>query len=478
MGCFINEAIMFQRILQWIKEVVNKMISIPTLKQGLKIDVAINPLMIDALQKWSAMYINEPSWKVGEIKTLNLPAAIASEIARAVTIEMDVQVSGSPRADFLALQLAPVLNNVRTNTEYACAKGGIVAKPYPRGNTLVVDWVQADMFYPVAFDSNGNMTACVFADQKTIGQYFYTRLEFHRFAPGIYQITNTAWQSSVKDTLGTQIPLTQVSDWAELAPEATILNIEKPLFAYFKMPFANNIDTSSPLGVSVYSRATDLIEQADRQWTDFLWEFESGKRALYTDALAFGKGSDNKPKLPNSRLYRLLDLNSKIDGKGFFEDWTPTIREVNLLNGLDAMLRRIEFNCGLSYGVLSNPEAVALTATEIKAAKQRFYVTVSDTQKALQDTFDSLLYAMDVWTTLGNLAPRGAYTVNYQFDDSIVTDEDAQFAQDQQAVTQNTMPKYVFNMRNYGLDEATAKQWVEDAKSESPAPSFFPNEGL
>ena len=469
---------MFQRILQWIREAWSKMISIPTLKQGLKIDVAITPLMTDALQKWSAIYVNESPWLVGDIRSLNLGAAIAAEVARAVTIEMDINISGSLRADFLLAQMQPVLNRLRTNTEYACAKGGLMLKPYPRGKEIIVDAVQADMFYPIAFDSNGNMTSCVFADQKTIGQNFFTRLEFHQFAPSAYRITNTAWKSSVRDMLGTQINLTDVSDWADILPDATILNIEKPLFAYFKMPFANNIDTSSPLGVSIYARVAHgdnpLLRQADQQWTDFLWEFESGKRAVYTDVLAFGKDAAGKPILPNQRLYRLLDINSKVDGKGFFEDWTPTLREVNLLNGLDAILRRVEFNCGLSYGVLSNPQAVALTATEIKNSQQRYYSTVTDIQKALEDALNDLLYAMDTWATLANLAPRGAYSVGYQFDDSVVTDHDTQFQQDLLALDR-VMSRVEFRMRNYGEDEPTARKMIALVDAEKPEPtSFFP----
>lgn len=452
------------------------MLNTTNLKQALKVDVAITPLMAEALQKWSLMYVNQATWLSNDVKSLNLPAAIASELARSVTIEMDVQVTGSLRADFLASQLVPVLNNIRTYTEYGSAKGGLMFKPYIRDGQIVVDYVQADMFYPVSFDSNGNMTAVVFADQKTVGQVFYTRLEFHAMMAEGYRITNTAFRSNTRDVLGTQVPLGTIDAWADIEPEAWILNINKPLFAYFKLPFANNIDPTSPLGVSIYSRAVDLIEQADRQWSDFLWEFESGKRALYTDPLAFGKGKDNKPILPDKRLYRLLDLNSKIDGKGFFEDWTPTLREVNLLNGLDAILKKIEFNCGLAYGTLSNPETVALTATEIKAGKQRSFATITDTQKALQDALENLLYAMDVWATLGNLAPRGTYETSYQFDDSIVTDYNTQFTQDQQTVTTNAMPKYVFLMRNYGLDEATARKWIEEAKSESPASFFPPNE--
>lgn len=467
---------MFSKILAWIREVLNKMLKTDSLKTAMQVDVAISPLMANALQTWSLMYANQSPWLTTDVKSLNLAAAIAAEISRATTIEMDVQLSGGPRAEFLQSQLTPVLNNVRTYTEYAAAKGGLMFKPYIRGNNIGVDYVQADMFYPVSFDANGAMTACIFADQRTIGRDYFTRLEYHALHDGFYEIRNRVWKSSTRETLGTEMQLSNapIPEWQELEAEAFILNVERPLFAYFKMPFANNIDPTSPLGVSVYSRAVDLIKQADELWGNFLWEFESGKRALYTDPLAFGKTTTNKPVLPNNRLYRTLELQGKIDAPGLFEDWTPTIRETNLLNGIDAILKRIEFTCGLAQGTISNPETVALTATEIKMSKQRTYATITDTQKSLEDAIDALLYAMDVWATIGGLAPAGAYEVGYQFDDSIVTDYDSQFTQDQQAVTMNVMPKVEFLKRNYGLDDTTAKEWVAAAKAESPAPSFFP----
>ena len=290
-------------------------------------------------------------------------------------------------------------------------------------------------------------------------------------------IVNAAFRSSTRDMLGTPVPLSSVEDWAELLPEAIIQNVTRPLFAYFKYPLANSIDPTSPLGVSCYSRAVDLIEQADRQWSDFLWEFESGKRALYTDPTAFRKDPvTNLPVLPDRRLYRLLDLQGKIDQQGLFEDWTPTLREVNILNGLDAILKKIENNCGLAQGTISDPATVALTATEIKMSKQRTYATIVDTQKALEDALESLLYAVDVWATIGNLAPKGAYSAIYSFDDSIVADHDTQFVQDTQAVGLQVMSKLEFRMRNYGEDEATARKMLALITTEQPANDFFPAE--
>lgn len=457
---------MFQKILQWIRDRINIMLQPNSVKTALKLDVAITPLMADALQKWSLMYINQASWLSTEVKSLNLPAAIAAEIARAVTIEMEVSISGSLRADYLALQMIPVVNSLRLHTEYGCAKGGIIFKPYISNDRIAVDFVAADMFYPVAFDANGNMTACVFADQKIVGKDFYTRLEYHAMTPMGYHITNTAFQSSARDTLGSQVSLSKIESWAELQPEAMIVNIDKPLFAYFRMPFANNIDPTSPLGVSVYARAVNLIEQADRQWSDLLWEFESGQRALYADTTAFGKDTAGKPLLPIKRLYRTLNSISDLGAKGkLFDEWSPTLREVNILNGLDAILKKIEFNCGLAQGTISDPSTVALTATEIKMGKQRTYATITDTQRSLEDALEQLLYAMDVWATLGNLAPAGTYETAYDFDDSIVVDTETQFAQDQMAVTLG-MPRYVFLMRNYGLTEEDARKWVAESQAQ------------
>jgi A118 family predicted phage portal protein len=466
---------MFQKILQWIREVVNKMLNPSSVKQALKIDTLITQDMANALSRWSSMYGNESPWLVGGVKSLNLAASIASEVARAVTREMQVELSGSPRADFLAAQLAPVLKNIRTNTEYGCAKGGLVFKPYPKGDGLAVDCVQADQFYPIEFDGSGVMTSCIFVDLKVVGQNYFTRFEYHALTADGYRITNTAYKSTTEGTLGSPVPLSSVTEWADLEPEALILNVDRPLFAYFKMPFANNIDTTSLLGVSVYSRAVDLLEQLDILWTGFLWEFESGKRALYTDPLAFGKGTDGKPLIPDKRFYRTLDLQTELGGKGLFEDWTPTFREQNYINGMEAVYRLIELHCGLAEGTLPRPAVLQYaTATEITLTKQRTYATISDIQKSLEGAFDDLLYAMDIWVTLINLAPRGTYEPTYHWDDSIITDYENQLVQDQGVVTMNAMPKYVFLMRNYGLSEVDARKWVEEAKTESPAPSFFP----
>lgn len=463
---------MFKKILSWIRDWINKMIGKQTIKQALNVDIAVSSPMVEALQLWTLIYENQSPWLTADIKSLNLGAAIAGEIARSVTLEMEADFSGSARAAFLGDEFKRVLAKLRHQVEYGSAKGGLIFKPYISGKQILVDYVQADQFYPVAFDPDGQITSCVFVDQRKVGEYYYTRLEFHAMTENGCEITNQAWKSSTSETLGQEADLSAIDDWASLAPEATVTGIDRPLFAYFRYPMANNVDTASPLGVSCYSRATDLIKQADTQWSDLLWEFESGRRAVYIDVLAFGKDKDGKPILPHKRLYRTVETGSA-DGD-FFDEWSPEFRDASIESGLDAMLKKIEYSCGLAYGTLSDPQNVDKTATEIKASKQRSYATITDTQKALQDALEQLLWAMDVWTSIGKLAPPGGYEVAFQFDDSVVVDRDAQFQQDLRLVGQSIMSKVEWRMRNFGESEEAAREKLKLVESEQV--DLFPEE--
>lgn len=465
---------MIRKIIEWIRKVWWSMIGKQTIKQAMQIDIAISDPMIQALDLWTKMYANESPWlKENEVYSLNLAAAVASEISRTATIEMTATIEGSKRADYLAVQFEKVMDKLRDVIEFGSAKGGIIFKPYVDGKDLNVDFVHADQFYPVEFDRNGNIISAVFVDQRKKGDNWYTRLEFHDLTDTGYIVRNAAYKSNAQDMLGTKVSLSAIDDWDGLEEEATITGIDKPLFAYFRYPLANNIDPTSPLGVSCYSRATDLIKQADQQWSDLMWEFEATKAAIFVDVLAFGKDTQGKPILPNKRLYRTLETGSA-EGE-LFKEWTPNIREQNILNGLDRILKQIEFTCGLAYGTLSDPNTIEKTATEIASARQRSYSTVVDVQKAIKAALDDLLYAMDTWATLGKLSSKGKYTATYEFDDSIIVDKDAQFQQDLRLVQQGIMSKIEFRMRNFGEDEETAKQKIAEVTAEQPAEDEFGN---
>lgn len=154
--------------------------------------------------------------------SLGLPAAIAGELARLVTVEMTSKVEGSPRAKYLQGEYQQVLDGIRTNAEVAAAGGGLVFKPYVDGGHIAVDCVPAWRFLPTAFNSRGKVTGAVFVELVQKGKTFYTRMEHHQLTDVGYTIRNLAFQSLTSSAIGTQCDLASVDEWADLEPELTI----------------------------------------------------------------------------------------------------------------------------------------------------------------------------------------------------------------------------------------------------------------
>ena len=447
---------MFDKMLKWLKNLLDRMFD----ENGTS-DIIISDKMSSAINLWVQMYETGGPWVSDCLHSLRLPGAIAGEFARLVTVESEIDVTGSARADFLKQELEPFLDNLRNYVELGCALGGAVFKPYVSDNGITIDIVQGDCFYPIAFDSSNRMTGAIFIEQLKRKNKILTRAEYHNYSSGVHTIKNRAFSSNSSYALGSEIELSSVPEWAQIAPGVSIQNVDRPLFAYFKVPSANKTDRHSPLGVSVYAEAAQTIKDADEQYGRFIWEFEGGELAVDVDEELFKHSESEGVKLPK-RQERLYRRRSAYHGAGseksFYEVFSPTLRDESLVHGLDVILKRIEFQCGLAYGTISDPQNVDKTATEIIYSKQRSYATVKDIQKALQAAIDDLIYSMDKLTSLYKLAPQGSYQVVYDWDDSIVNDPAQRKQMFWQYVTAGKFPfwKFLVEFEGYAEDEAKA----------------------
>lgn len=447
-------------IIDFIRQVIKRVFNRSSIESELKVEVAISDKMCRAINEWVEMYENRSPWLSNTVKSLNIASTVASEFARLVTLEMESTVEGN---DYLNKQYQVVIDGIRPYVEYACAKGGIVFKPFVNGKNIEVDFTQAENFYPTAY-SRGEVTGAVFIDTKVIGDKLYPRLEYHNLTKEGYYIANRAFVTQNiegNNSLGKEIPLAAIDDWAELEPEIMIQNVDKPLFAYFKVPSANTVDQSSPLGVSVYARAVGDIEEADKQYSRILWEYEGSELAVDASIDCFKRDTSGNPILPSGkeRLYRALEYEA-INTKQAISTFSPAIRDTSLFNGLNNLLKQIEFKCGLAYGTISDPQNVDKTAEEIKSSKQRSYQSVTDTQKALQTALEHLVYAMGIIGALSGLGTRGTEKVTFKWDDSIIVDVDKERLSDRAEVAMGAMTLLEYRMKWYKEDEATATKHI------------------
>ncbi len=431
---------------------------IRSIENALDREILISPEMSEAMTLWDRLYKNQAPWKNGEVRSMNLAAAIAAELACQVTLDFKSRVSGSERAEAIdKLVYQDVMFDIRRCVEFACAGGGLVFKPYLDKNRLAVEYVRADRFFPLATDSRGRVVSAVFAERLKRNGRFYTRLEEHILDEQGVTVRNYAFSGGGFLGLGKPILLTEVPEWSNLEAGVTIAGADEPLFSYFKMPLANTVDPDSPLGVSVYSRATELIHETDKQFSRLLWEYEGGELAVdaSVDALLLENGDMKMPTL-SRRLFRALDVDA--GGSDLYSVFAPELRDKSYLDGLNEMLIRIEDLCGLARGTLSNLNNSARTATELRILRQRSYSTVTDIQKSLQVALGSLVDGLDMMATVFSLMPAGDHEVTFEFDDSTITDRATQFEEMERLVLSGILNKWEFRTWYLGETEEQAKE--------------------
>ena len=450
---------MFNRMLEWIKSTILRLMGQETT------ELTISPKMGNLIELWADMY----EGRKGET-ALQLPVSISSEFARLVVLESEINISGSSRGAWIKEQLDPFFHQLLEYVEYACALGGAIFKPYISGENIVVDVVQADCFFPTAFDSSGRMTGAVFTEQLIRGNRIYTRAESHEYTKGREIIRNKAFCSGSNAALGTEVPLSSIPEWAEISSEATISGVDRPLFAYFKIPKANNKDRHSPLGVSVFANAVQSIYDANEQYERLMWEYNGGQLAIDVASSAIRKAPDGSLSMDKreQRLYR-RSIETGISNGDFYHAFAPSLRDSSYLSGLDSILKKVEFQCNLAFGTFSDPTSVEKTATEIKISKQRSFSAVSNIQKSLEHAIDDLTYSVDKLATLYHLAPAGPYKTSYQWHDSILQDEEAQRILDREDALSGFIPKWRYNAKWRAMTDQEAQTAVKEAMEETSA---------
>ena len=508
-----------------LKEVISKMVGARTIEQTIHVTPIMSSQMENAIQLWTDMYkdqapwLHEPSWDdPTRVVSLGLPALIASEKARTALLEFrseittpteevevanpnykpaepdelgniiptmespaliqDKPVTSIDRADYLESQYKKLKKQLRKQIEYGIAKGGLIIKPYVVANEvdgkdtdwqIEFDFIQADAFFPLAFDASGQITEAAFIQTQVEKDVTYRRLEYHKWQNNSVQIINKAFKSTNNTNqgdmsgidLGQKVPLSSVSSWKNLKDSTTIKNIQKPLFAYFRMPEANTIDTSSPLGVSGYSRTVNLIKDADMQYSRLLWEYEAGEMAIDVDrdALNFmetdsGEHGSVMTHL-QQRLYRKIDISQTGET---YNPYAPALRDSSYTQGLNTILMRIEDANGLSRGTISDASTEARTATEIKILKQRSYQTNADIQQAIEEALQDVVYIMNAYCDLYEITPDGEYDVSFEWDDSIIVDVDSELGKQITLLQNGLTSKEEVRMWYFGETERQAKE--------------------
>lgn len=419
------------------------------------------------------------------------------------TVKELVPKGPTERAEYLnKTYQTKLVKKLRREIEYGIALGGLVIKPYVVQNDteqtdsnsenvltldkkidkadIEFDFVLANNFYPLAFNGSGDITEAAFIQRKVDKDVIYSRLEHHVYNNHVVTVTNTAFKTSANSMnsgadLGQQIDLNTVPGWESIQPTTVIKNVDRLMFAYFKMPEANTIDIYSPLGVSGFDKAVSLIKDADIQYSRLLWEYEGGELAIDIDRDALrdvgvrdNEGNEimaSRMGHLQQRLYRPVDLGSTDDT---YNQYAPALRDSSYIQGLNTILMHIEDVTGLSRGTISEVTmSEARTATELRILKQRSYQTNADIQHAIQQCLEDVIYVMDVLCDLYDITPKGEYETSFEWDDSILVDVDTELGKRMTLMQNGIMSKKEVRMWYMGETDKQAREALLEVQEEN-----------
>ncbi len=325
------------------------------------------------------------------------------------------------------------------------ALGSGAIRPYVQGDKIKLAWITADQFYPLHVNTN-EVTEAAIASKTTVVEndknVYYTLLEFHEWQGNNYVITNELYRSDSADSVGVQVPLNSIEEYADTQEKATLTGLVKPLFAFFKTPGANNKMLESPLGLGLIDNSRSTVDAINRTHDEFIWEVRSGKRRMVVpkswlkrpNANSRRRDTETHPPMfdPDETVYQAMYGDDSDIG---FHDMSVAIRVEQYSSTMEFFLHEFENEVGLSQGTFTQSASGVQTATEVVSNNSMTYQTRSSYLTMVEKTITQLVDAILELAQCGELFSDGKarwtgdvqkVNINIDFNDGVFIDQDAQ----------------------------------------------------
>lgn len=417
------------------------------------------------------------------MNTLHMGKVAASEMASLIYNEKcNISISDDGVNDFIndVFKQNKFDKNFQDYLEYSFAMGGMVIKPYIENpNTpqqrIMLTFLPADSFIPISW-KNGNIYEALFPHEFIEQGKYFTHLEFHLWKDGIYTVEHELYKSETKSEMGLKVPLSQSEQTRHFEPSTPIAAINRSLFVYIKPNVANNVDTRSPLGISLYANALDTMKTIDTAFDSFNREFRLGKKRIIVPShyvktvINPETGQRHRFYDDTDETYEAFDSGSGADESEGIKDISTTLRVDEHVAGINSLLNLYSMQIGFSSGTFSFDGQSMKTATEVISENSKTFKSKKSheviIEAALQELVGSIITLAELYGIYKN---NGNYEVTVSFDDSIADDKTTEINQQSQMVMAKLQSKVRAIMAIHGVTEAEAQVIIDEINNEDGA---------
>ena len=213
-----------------------------------------------------------------------------------------------------------VRGNQLVELSQALGTGAIVE--YLEGEEVKLDYIQADSIYPLTWN-NGEIVECAFASEYVDKKDTYIYLNIHLLEGKKYVCINKLFNDE-----GKEVPL------PDGIAEQWITQSSKPMFQIIKPNIVNNVDTNSPMGISVYANSLDILQGIDLVYDSYDNEFILGKKRIFVDSSVLKVDIDTgttRPIFdPNDTMFYGFPLDSDRGANKAIQESDLSIEQMNM----------------------------------------------------------------------------------------------------------------------------------------------------
>lgn len=313
----------------------------------------------------------------------------------------------------------------------------------------------AKMTLPLTWDEDGT-TECAFCTRVTIKGKQAVQLQMHMIdgETRTYHIVTKVWR-----------------DGKPQSPEALGIiedfdtGCAMRTFCLLSPAIDNTVQDTSPYGVSVFNDAIDTMRMLDTAWTALYDETDLLRAVLMIpDTMIDVETDDGGEKRPvpfgnrEQRLYRLTSASIGDEGKPYA--FAPQMRTSAIHEVYADACAALGDECGFGSQYFQPDKSGGLkTATEVSADNSALMRNIRNHENALGKELGKLLTALVECARLhmGAGVAEGFEPVAISWDDSIITDTQAEKTQMLAEIAAGVVPKWMYLVRFYGKSEEEAQ---------------------
>lgn len=392
-----------------------------------------------------------------DIRRINYNAIFAGKLSNYVANESTITIEeDNKRAELLNKTLDKVNKSKKRIVNRMLGTGGVVLIPYVYEGEILFNVIPQSRLSINEIHGEKITSATLLADVKTVKDGMLTHT-YYRWQNELVEGKNLIITQKYTDENGGEITKPEVFNDVK-KDEIKIPNVDRVLFGYFKSP-VDNRKTTDYYGVpitygcgSTINEIYEVLEQIKREYS-LKEAFVGADRTMF----------DGKDALPTNGLYRKIDSGED----SFWEVFDPAIRDSSYYARLQELYERLEKEVGTSKGILSTPETVNATATEIKHSMYDTFVIVGDTREQFEKALEDFMYACDVYANYYNLGPMGEYEIYYDWSYDLL--ENTQETFNQLIQGKNNGAVQDFEIRQFlfpSEDVEESKKVVEELKKQ------------